>query len=59
MRRAATSWKKAVVGICGLVMGFGGGCLPDNFLADKAGEIVNGLIVSGINQALADTGFGI
>ncbi len=59
MRRASTSWKKAAVGICGLVLGFGGGCLPENFIVDKAGEIVNGFIVSGINLALADTDFAI
>lgn len=53
MRRASTLWKKAAVGICGLVLGFGGGCLPDNLFAETAGQIVNGLIVSGINQALA------
>lgn len=55
MRRASRLWKKAVAGICGLVLGSSAGCLPDNFFADKAGEIVNGLITSGINIALADT----
>ena len=56
MRIVLTSWKKAVVGISGLVLGLGGGCLPDNLFANTAGEIVNGLILFGINAALSGAG---
>ncbi len=59
MQRTSKLWKKAVVGICGLVLGSSFGCLPNNFWAEKAGEIVNGLIISGINTALVDSGFEI
>ena len=44
---------------CGLLWQFGGGCLPDNFFADKLGEIVNGVIIFGVNSALAGTGVTI
>ena len=59
MQSSPSLWKKAIAGICGLVLGSTAGCLPDNFFADKAGEIANGLIISGINTALADTDFEI
>jgi hypothetical protein len=37
-----------------------GGCaLPENFWVGKWGEIVNGLIISGINLGLAGTGTGL
>ncbi len=42
-----------------MVMGFGSGCVPENFLVDKSGEIVNGFIIAGVNLALAATGLGI
>ena len=35
------------------------GCLPDNFWADKAGEIVNGLIIGVLNLLLSSTGIQI
>ncbi|UCD28792.1 MAG: hypothetical protein JSV03_17225 [Planctomycetota bacterium] len=44
---------------CGLLFGVGGGCLPDNFFVDKAGEITNGLLISAINLLLAPTGLAI
>ncbi len=56
MRRVSTLWKKAVVGICGLVLGFGGGCLPDNLFADIAGQIVESVIISGATTALSGAG---
>ncbi len=59
MRRASTSWKKAAVGICGLVLGFGGGCLPDNLFANTAGEIVNGLSLFGVNTVLSGAGMQV
>ena len=59
MRRVSTVCKKAVVGICGLVLGVGGGCLPDNLFADIAGEIVQGVIISGANAVLAGAGIQI
>ncbi len=59
MQRASTLSKKAVAGICGLVLGSTAGCLPENFFSEKAGEIVNGLLISGINTALADSDFEI
>jgi hypothetical protein len=40
-------------------LGIGGGCLPDNFWADKAGEIVNGLIIGALNLGLSATGIQI
>ena len=38
----------------GMVFGglLGGGCLPDNFWANKWGEIVNGIIIGGVNLVL-------
>ncbi len=59
MRGASALWKKTLLGVCGLLFGFGGGCLPEDFFADKAGEIANGLIISGVNMALADTDFEV
>jgi hypothetical protein len=36
-----------------------GGCLPNNFWADKAGEITNGLIIGALNLLLDPTGIQI
>lgn len=36
---------------CGVMLQ--GACLPDNFWADKAGEILNRSIIAGINAVLA------
>jgi hypothetical protein len=44
----------------GVLWGGGfGGCVPDNFLVNKNGEIVNGLIISVLNLLLAPTGIVI
>ncbi|MFQ5590582.1 MAG: hypothetical protein ACE5HE_05420 [Phycisphaerae bacterium] len=59
MPEISTWWRKVLTFSCGLVFASAGGCLPENFFAEKAGEIVNGLIVSGINMALADSGLQI
>jgi hypothetical protein len=47
------------VAVCGLILGFATGCLPDNFWTDKLGEIVNSLIITAANTALAGTGLGL
>ena len=37
-----------------------GGCLPNNFWGDKLAEIVNGLIVNGLDSVIVPAiGFGI
>lgn len=60
MRKPITFWKKlGLVGSHVLLASFGGTCLPDNILADTAGEIVNGLIIAGVNLVLAGTGFQV
>ncbi len=59
MRKASTLWMKAVAGMCGLVLGAGGGCLPDNLFVDTAGEIVESLIISGATRALSGAGLQI
>ncbi len=59
MQRVSTVWKRAVVGVCGLVLGFGGGCLPDNLFSSIAGKIVESVIISGANTALAGAGIQI
>jgi hypothetical protein len=50
---------KAALVIAGILTIGAGGCLPDNFWADKWGEIVNGLIVGAINLAIEGTGIQI
>lgn len=40
-------------------LGLGGGCLPDNFWSDKAGEIVNGIIIGVVDLALTPTGIDL
>ena len=42
-----------------MLMSFGGTCLPDNILADTAGQIVNGLIVGGFDMLVAGSGLPI
>ena len=57
MQKSITLWKKfGFVGSQLVLASFGGTCLPDNILADTAGEIVNGLIIAGVNLVLAGTG---
>ena len=41
------------------ILVFAGGCLPDNFWADKSAEIWNGIIIALVNMALAPTGIEI
>ena len=37
-----------------------GGCLPDNFWGDKLAEVVNGLILNGLDSIIEPAiGFGI
>lgn len=57
MKMSVALWKKlSFVGSQLAIASFGGSCLPDNILANTAGEIVNGLIISGVNLVLAGTG---
>jgi len=42
-----------------MMLGVGGSCLPDQFWVDKWGEIVNGLLISGINNIIAPTGLAV
>lgn len=59
MMRRASAWKRIVVGIGGLILGISGGCVPDDFFVKTAGDIVSGLILSGVNIALTNTGLGV
>lgn len=43
----------------GMLWGFGGGCLVDDFWVTKSSEIVNGLIIGAVNLLLTQTGTGI
>lgn len=59
MKRFGRSLKIAAVSLTGVAwLGFGG-CLPENFWADKWGEIVNGIIISGVNILLDGTGLAV
>lgn len=60
MRKLSRFWRGvALAGTCGMLWGVGGSCLPEGFLATTAGEILNGLIISGFNAALGGTGLQI
>lgn len=60
MRRSVRSWKMlSLVGSQVLLAGFGGTCIPDNLFAETAGQIVSGLIISGVNMILAGGGIAI
>lgn len=48
-----------LVGGQAVLFASGGSCLPDNILAETAGEIVNGLIIAGFNMFAAGSGFQI
>lgn len=53
-------WKTMMlVGGQALLFGSGGSCLPDNFFAGTAGDIVNGLIIAGFNILAAGSGLQI
>ena len=60
MQKARKTWKRmAFLSTQVLLVFSGGACLPDNIFAETAGEIVNGLILTGINLALANSGIQI
>ena len=60
MQNDSKSWKSMVFAvICGMTLAFGSGCVPDNLLVNTFGNIVNGLIISGVNLGLAGTGTGL
>lgn len=48
-----------LVGGPAVLLGSGSTCLPDNILAETAGEIVNGLIIAGFNMLATGSGFQI
>ena len=48
-----------LMGSQALLFASGGGCLPDNIFAETAGEIVNGLIISGFNMLATGSGFQV
>ena len=48
-----------LVGGQAVLFASGGSCLPDNILAETAGEIVNGLIIAGFNMLATGSGFQI
>lgn len=53
-------WKiMMLVGGPAVLLGSGSTCLPDNILAETAGEIVNGLIIAGFNMLATGSGFQI
>ncbi len=60
MRKHSNSWRTSVlVLVCGALLGFNTGCLPENFFSDQAGNVVSGLVISGLNLALTDSGLQI
>ncbi len=53
MRKSVRFRKALTIVVSQLFLaGFGGACLPDNVLADTGGQIVNGLILAGVNMVL-------
>lgn len=59
MKRLAHTVKLLALSATGILWLGTGGCLPDNFWADKVGEIANGLIIGAINLGLTPTGLQI
>lgn len=60
MKKARRAWKRlAFMSTQVLLVLSGGSCLPDNIFAEVAGAVVNGLIISTINVALADSGIQV
>ena len=60
MQKVRKTWKRmAFLSTQVLLVFSGGACLPDNIFAETAGDVVNGLIITGINLVLADSGLQI
>jgi len=57
MQKARKTWKRFGFLSTQVLLAFGGGsCLPDNIFAEAAGDLVNSLIITTVNLALADSG---
>lgn len=58
--KSSRIWKTMMlVGCQAMLFGIGGSCLPDNFLADTAGQVVSDLLVNGFNTIAAGAGLPI
>lgn len=58
--KSSKIWKTLMlVGSQAMLFGLGGSCLPDNFLADAAGQVANRLLVDGFNMLVAGAGLPI
>jgi len=58
MKNLAKIYKTTgLVAVSGITFGVTGSCLPENFFAGLGGDLLNGLIIAGVNLFLA--GFGI
>ncbi len=52
MRKASTMCKTMKLAVCGMILGFATGCLPDNFWSKTLGDVVNDLVVSNVKTAV-------
>lgn len=48
-----------LIGTQAMLFASSGSCLPDNILAETAGEIVSGIIIGGFNNLAADSGIQV
>jgi len=54
MFKTIAVWKKCTfVASQAILLGVSGSCLPDNTFADTAGNIVSGIITTGVNMLLS------
>ena len=56
MRKTSTMCRTMKLAVCGMILGFATGCLPDNFWSETLGDVVNSLVVSGVETALSEVG---
>jgi len=60
MRQFAKIYKATgLVAASGILFGVTGGCLPENFFAGAAGDLLNSLILAGVNVLLAGVGIQV